>query len=92
MLLPPALLRVRVQGVESRKRLWLPVFLLWPFVVLMTALAMPVCALIAALYWRRGLGRPVLFAVPSLLYLVCTLRGLRLDVRGSGSRVFISID
>ena len=92
MMLPPALVRVRVQSVERRKRLWLPVFLLWPFVVLMTALAMPVCALIAALYWRRGLGRPVLFAVPCLLYLMCSLRGLRVDVAGGGSRVFVSID
>ena len=92
MMLPPALLRVRVQSVERRRRLWLPVFLLWPFVVLMTALAMPVCALIAALYWRGGLGRPILFAVPCLLYLMCSLRGLRFDVAGGGSRLFISID
>ena len=92
MVLPPALVRVRVQSVERRLRLWLPVFLLWPFVVLMTALAIPVCALIAALYWRRGLGRPVLFAVPCLLYLMCSLRGWRVDVGGGGSRVFVSID
>ena len=92
MLLPPALVRVRVQSDDSRLRLWLPLFLLWPILALMAALAVPVCALVAALYWRRGLGRPVLFAVPCLLYLVCSLRGLRLDVVGGGSRVFVSID
>ena len=92
MMLPPALLRVRVQGGESRRRLWIPVFLLWPFGVLAIALALPVCALIAALYWRGGLGRPILFAVPCLLYLLCSLRGLRFDVAGGGSRVFVSID
>ena len=92
MMMPPALLRVRVQGAESRRRLWIPVFLLWPFVVLVMALALPVCALVAALYWRRGLGRPILLVVPWLLYLACALRGLRLDVVGGGSRVFISID
>ena len=58
MMLPPALVRVRVQSVERRKRLWLPVFLLWPLLALMAALAVPVCALIAALYWRRGVGPP----------------------------------
>jgi hypothetical protein len=92
MMLPPALLRVCVQSDESRRRLWIPVFLLWPLLAFMAALAMPVCALIAALYWRGGLGRPILFAVPCLLYLLCSLRGLRFDVAGGGSRLFISID
>ena len=92
MMLPPALLRVRVQSDQSRRRLWIPVFLLWPLLALMAALAMPVCALIAALYWRGGLGRPILFAVPCLLYLMCSLRGLRFDVAGGGSRLFVSID
>ncbi len=92
MMLPPALVRFRVQSEGSRKRLWLPVFLLWPLLALATALALPVCALAAALYWRRGLGRPILFSVPCLLYLMCSLRGLRVDVVGGGSRVFISID
>ena len=30
MMLPPALVRLRVQSEDSRKRLWLPVCLLWP--------------------------------------------------------------
>ena len=92
MMLPPALVRLRVQSEDSRKRLWIPVCLLWPLLALVTALAMPVCAVVAALYWRSGLGRPILFAVPCLLYLVCSLRGLRVEVNGGGSRVFISID
>ena len=92
IMLPPALLRVRVQSEDSRRRLWLPVFLLWPFAAIMFALAMPVCALIAALCWRRGMSRPVLFALPWLLYLACSLRGLRVDVASGDSRGFIYID
>ena len=92
MMLPPALVRVRVQSVESRRRLWIPVFLLWPFVALMAALALPVCALFAALYWRRGLGRPVLLAGP--VPAVPDVLGARIACgrRRGGSRVFVSID
>lgn len=92
IMLPPALVRFQVQSEGSRRRLWLPVFLLWPFAAIMFALAMPVCALVAALFWRRGLSRPILFSVPCLLYLMCSLRGLRVEVDGGSSRVFISID
>lgn len=92
MMLPPALVRVRVQGSESRRRLWIPVFLLWPLLALATALALPVCVLVAALCWRRGLSRPILLAVPWLLYLLCSLRGLRVDVAGGDGRVFVSVD
>ncbi len=92
MMLPPALVRVRVQGDERRMRLWLPVFLLWPLLAALAALAVPVCALVAALQRRRGLARLILLAVPLALYLLCSLRGLRVDVAGRDGRVFVSID
>lgn len=92
MILPPVLVRVRVQGDERRMRLWFPVFLLWPLLAVLAALAVPVCALAAALHRRRGLARPILLAVPFLLYLLCSLRGLRVDVTGGDGRVFVSID
>ena len=92
MMLPPALVRVRVQNEERRMRLWLPVVLLWPLLAVVAAVAAPVCVLIAALGRRGGRARRVLLAVPLMLYLLCSLRGLRVDVTGRGGHVFVSID
>ena len=92
MMMPPALVRVRVQNDERRLRLWLPVVLLWPLLAVVAALAVTVCALMAAFGRRRGKARRVLIAVPLMLYLLCSLRGLRVDVAGGDGHVFVSID
>ena len=91
-MLPPVVLRVRIEGNKRRLRLWLPLVVLWPVVVLVAILGTPVVVLTAALYWRRGCGRPVLKAGPLLLYALASLRGLRCNVVSGADRVFVSID
>ena len=91
-MLPPALLRVRIQNDKRRIRLWIPFILLWPVVAVVVLLGMPLVVLTAALYWHRGWGRSILLAGPSLLYALTSLRGLRCSVASSEGRVFISID
>ena len=92
MMLPPALLRVRVQNEERRFRLWLPVVVLWPLVAAIALVATPIVALAGALSWRGGRGRSILMAWPLLLYLLASLRGLRVDVASGAGRVFFSFD
>ena len=88
MMLPPMLLTVRVQNDERRIRLWLPLILLWPVVAATVVLAIPVLVLAATLSRRRY----ILLAGPLLLYMLASLRGLRLNVTSCESRVFVSID
>lgn len=91
-MLPPVLLRVRIEDGKRRIRLWLPLVVLWPVVGLVAILGTPVMVLTAALYWRRGYGRPVLLAGPLLLYALASLRGLRCNVVSGADRMFVSID
>ncbi len=91
-MLPPALLRLRIQSGKRRIRLWIPLVLLWPAVVLMVILGTPVVVLAAAFCWHRGWGRPILVAGPVLLYTLASLRGLHIDLDSDGDRVSISID
>ena len=92
MMLPPAFLRVRVHNDQRRVRFWFPLVLLWPVMVLIAALTAPIVVVAAALYWHRGWGRPILLAGPLLLYVLFSLRGLRVDLASSEGRVFVSID
>ncbi len=88
MMLPPILLTVRVQTDERRIRLWVPLILLWPILAATVLLGAPVLVLAAALSRRRY----ILLAGPLLLYMLASLRGLRLNVTSCESRVFVSID
>ena len=92
LMLPPMFLRLRVQGDKRRIRLWIPLIVLWPLVVVVVLLGTPVALLIAARSGHRARSRSVLLAGPLLLYVLTSLRGLRCDVVSGEDRVFISID
>ena len=87
MMFPPSLLRIYIAG-DRRHRinLWLPLILLWPFVLLLGLLLAPLLLLLALFTWPR-FGRTLLLAAPRLVTLICALRGLRIQV-GSGREQF----
>ena len=91
-MLPPMFLRLRVQGDKRRIRLWIPLIVLWPLVVVVVLLGTPVALLVAARSGYRARSRSVLLAGPLLLYVLASLRGLRCDAVSGEDRVFISID
>lgn len=86
---PPVLLRVRIEGDKRRLRLWIPLIVLWPLVVVVVLLGTPVVAVRSGHCARI---RSVLLAGPLLLYALASLRGLRCNVVSGADRVFISID
>ena len=91
-MLPPMFLRVRVQGDKRRIRLWIPLIVLWPVILVVVLLGMPVAVLVASRSGHRARSRSMLLAGPLLLYVLASLRGLRCDVASGDDRVFISID
>ena len=88
-MLPPVLLRVRIEADKRRLRLWIPLIVLWPLVVVVVLLGTPVVAVRSGHCARV---RSVLLAGPLLLYALASLRGLRCNVVSGADRVFISID
>jgi hypothetical protein len=91
MKLPPSIVHVRVVPVRGwMPGLWLPLFVIWP---LLLVLLLPLALLglcLALVIQARAL--PHWLALCSGVYtLLCELRGIRVDVRGSGSQVLISI-
>jgi hypothetical protein len=90
MTLPPSIMRIHIGETEKGFRLWLPIFLLWPIVLLAAVLLAPFVLVGAILLWPKGWGRPLLLAGPLLLGLVFALRGLKIDVVDGSQRVYIS--
>ena len=87
-MLPPVFLRVRVQNDKRRIRLWIPLILLWP-VVVVVVLGTPAALVVAG---HRARVRSALLAGPLLLYVLASSRGLRCNLASGEDRVFISID
>lgn len=90
MIWPPSLLRIRIGSSRIRFGLWLPLFLIWPLILLAMVILSPLILLCAALLWRWGLGKPLLLIVPILFRLFCSMRGLEIAVEKSPDQVLIS--
>lgn len=90
MIWPPSLLRIRIRNNNIRFSLWLPLFLIWPLVLLAMVILSPLIILCAVLLWPLGLSRPLLLTGPVLFRLFCSMRGLEIAVEKSSDQVLIS--
>ena len=71
MMVPPSVLRIRVRDESKRLSLWIPLFLLWPLLLIFGVLLAPLIILLAVVLAPRSLGRPVLLLGPTAVQIVC---------------------
>ena len=90
MIFPPAILRVKFQKDTRNIILWLPVFVIWPFLALGAIVLAPIVLVLAIAFWWTRWGRPMLRSGPAFFAMFCALRGLRIDVQKPDKRVHIS--
>jgi hypothetical protein len=81
---PPYLMKLRIKNTEHNFGLWLPLFLIWP-IVLVCLLAvflilLPFGLLAMIFTWQLGWWRPLVLGVPSICRVLCNLRGTVVDV------------
>ncbi|MDH4299779.1 MAG: hypothetical protein OEV54_03985 [Dehalococcoidia bacterium] len=99
---PPILMRVQIHGEEERFPLWLPLFLLLPLALLLLIILSPL--ILVAIIVIRVRGRQLSPIVGSAFGMLCSVRciraawevlcsmpGLRVDVRNRNERVYVSI-
>ncbi len=88
---PPAVLAIRVvERGRHKLRLWLPLFVLWPVMPLLAALA-PLLLFVASLVkWRGRVSSKVLFAAPQVIAVFWHLRGLEICVKDSEDQFYLS--
>jgi len=96
MSLPPYLLRIRIRSPRHSFALLLPLFLLWP-VVLVCLLAaflilLPFALLTMLFTWSIDWWHLILRGLPALGQFCCALRGLTINLEGSGGLVRIIFD
>jgi len=77
--LPPAVISIDIRNEQNNRiRLWLPVFILWPFMVLAAALLLPLAAVAEVLLAPKKI-RPFSMLL-ALLGVLSSLHGTYVDV------------
>lgn len=102
MILPPMVLKVDIEKRSGRGfTLWIPLFIFWPFLLVVFILELPflLLAAVLALLTIVGSGRVgrlprlilLMLAVPRFFAIYWALRGLLIDVRNTSEHVHISV-
>jgi len=88
---PPMLMRVKIQGEDNDFGLWLPLFLLWPLVLILFVVLSPLLLIAIIILWPSGWGKWTLQILKVALGVLCSMRGLRVDILDHDNKVFISV-
>lgn len=88
----PAIVHVKIQPPHHWvPGLWLPVFLLWPLIILLMVLMLLV-SLVLILILRPRQTSQLIQSFKGLYNLICETRGTHVDIEsGGGAKVFIAI-
>ena len=86
---PALLLHLKFPTEEGCGGLWLPFFLVYPLLLVMSLIAAPFLLLAALCMWPFGMARTPLLVLPYLWNLVFKTRGLTVDVSKPGRSVLI---
>lgn len=93
MMLPPATMRLRiVEGGRKKIGLWLPIFLLWPLLLVVVLLAVPLYLVLLLVSPFVPKANKVVKAIPAIYSVICALKGLTVDVKDENENVLIKID
>lgn len=88
---PPCLLRIRVLNEKNNIHIWLPIFLIWPFVAIIMIILLPLVLLAGLILWPSGWGKYPFRIGPGILSCLFSMRGLEVDVQQPRERVQISM-
>ena len=90
MMWPPSLLRIELKNKSRDFGLWLPIFLLWPFIILAAIVITPIVIFLAIVFWWSSWGKPMLISGPFFFTAFCALRGLEIEIRNKKKHVYLS--
>lgn len=91
-MIPPAVMSIAIKQNSGKGfRLWLPIILLWPVLILVLIIVVPIAALAEVALYSRGI-RPFSILI-GLLRVIAALKGTLVDVvsRQDGNNATVKI-
>jgi hypothetical protein len=88
---PPVLMRIRLHNGDRKFGLWLPLFLLIPIALVVLIILSPLILIAILVLWPSGWGRLALLVMKTAWGLLCSMRGLQVDVKNHRECVYIYV-
>ena len=89
---PPSILFLCIPRERGGERhFWIPLFLVWPIVVVLSVALSPLFILGVALWGQAGKRRTTIMAAPALFRLYCAARGMRIEATDCDGRFVLAL-
>ncbi|HEX79518.1 MAG TPA: hypothetical protein G4O19_05115 [Dehalococcoidia bacterium] len=87
---PPLTMRLHILNDNSNLRFWIPIFLLYPFLLVLALVAEILAIAAFILFWPWDWGRKLPLFVPYISRVICNLRNLEIDIQSRWETFFVS--
>ncbi len=88
---PPMLMHVKIKNSNHQFGFWLPMFLIVLVAFILVIALSPIILLAILLAWPTGWGRWMVNAIKTGYIMLCSLRGMKVDIQNQKETVFISV-
>ncbi|MDV2989548.1 MAG: hypothetical protein P3T54_05310 [Dehalogenimonas sp.] len=84
---PPLLLHLRIPTSDGSFGLWLPWFLIYPILLALMLIALPIVLVAVLILLPTGKARPLIMGGPYLWRILFSMRGLNVDINDGPKRM-----
>jgi uncharacterized membrane protein YqjE len=88
---PPMLAYVKIKGKKHGFGFWVPMFLGVLIMLAFFIAFLPLTLLVVLILWPTGWGRWVVEAIKTGYVMLCSTRGLKVDIQGPHETIYISV-
>jgi len=88
---PPTLMHIKIKSKDANFSFWLPLFLLFPLVLVIFLILSPFMLIAIIVLWETRWRRMAIFSLGAAFLALWHLRGLKVDVQGPKESVYISV-
>ena len=88
---PPMWAYVKIKGKDHGFGFWLPLFLAVLILFVFFLAFLPLILLVVLILWPIGWGRWMVEAIKTGYIMLCSLKGLKVDIQNSKETVYVNI-
>ena len=90
MIFPPMWFRIKIRQTGGHNfGLWLPLFLIWPIVLVLAILLFPFVLIVSIFQLLAGRRKLLILIFPRFCSVICALRGMKVDVQSPDETVYV---
>ena len=88
---PPMWAYVKIKGSDHRFGFWLPLFLGFLILGALFLAFLPLVLLVVIILWPIGWGRWLIEAIKTGYIVLCSLKGLKVDIQNQKDIIYVNI-